>query len=240
MTRRDIIPINVHEEHKNHGSNLKDFILGWQDGLVNVLGVILGVAAATNDLKIVIIAGLAATFAESISMGAVAFTSSKAARDYYKKEKEREEREIELMPEKEREEVRRIYYNKGFRGKELENIVKKLTSNKEVWIETMMSEELRLFSEEYENPLKDGLIVGFSAVFGSLIPLFPFFFTNVKTGIILSLAISIISLFIAGVVKAKITIGNIFKEGFEMAAIGTLSALAGYGIGVLLGATYVG
>ena len=47
-------------------------------------------------------------------------------------------------------------------------------------------------------------------------------------------------LFIAGVVKAKITVGNLFREGFEMAAIGILSALAGYGIGVLLGATYFG
>lgn len=240
MSKGDLITINVHKEHKNHGSNLKDFILGWQDGLVNVLGVILGVAAATNDIKIVIIAGLAATCAESISMGAVAFTSSKAARDYYKKEREREEREIEEIPEDEREEIRCIYYNKGFRGKELESIVKKLTSDKKLWLETMMTEELRLFSKEYENPLKDGLIVGFSAVFGSLIPLFPFFFTNVKTGIILSLVISIISLFIAGVYKAKITIGNVFREGFEMAAIGILSALAGYGIGTLLGAVYVG
>ncbi len=237
LRKKEIIK---HEDHSKSGSNLKDFILGWQDGLVNVLGVILGVAAATNDIKIVIIAGLAATFAESISMGAVAFTSSKAARDYYRKEREREEKEIEEVPKIETAEVKEIYYNKGFRGKELENIVKKLTSNKKLWLETMMAEELRLFSDEYDNPLKDGMVVGFSALFGSLIPLFPFFFIDVKTSIIVSLFISIVSLFIAGAVKAKITVGNLFREGFEMAAIGTLSALAGYGIGALLGATYFG
>lgn len=64
--------------------NLKNVILGGQDGLVNVLGIILGVAISTNNYVIVLIAGLSATFAESISMGAVAYTSSKAARDYYK------------------------------------------------------------------------------------------------------------------------------------------------------------
>ena len=65
------------------GSLLHDLILGGQDGLVNVLGIVLGMAAATQELRFVIIAGLAATFAESISMAAVAYTSTKAESDYY-------------------------------------------------------------------------------------------------------------------------------------------------------------
>ncbi len=69
---------------KDKKINLKDIILGGQDGLVNVLGIILGVAIATQSTVMVLIAGLSATWAESISMGAVAYTSSKAARDYYK------------------------------------------------------------------------------------------------------------------------------------------------------------
>jgi hypothetical protein len=44
-------------------SRLSEIILGGQDGLVNVLGVILGVAAATNDPRIVMAAGMAAAFA---------------------------------------------------------------------------------------------------------------------------------------------------------------------------------
>jgi len=68
-------------------SHLRDIILGGQDGIVNVLGLVLGVASATNDPKIVIIAGLASTFAESISMGAVAYTSSEAEADFYKSQK---------------------------------------------------------------------------------------------------------------------------------------------------------
>lgn len=64
-------------------SKLHDIILGGQDGLVNVLGIVLGVAAATASTRIVLISGLAATFAESISMGAVAYTSTKAAKEYY-------------------------------------------------------------------------------------------------------------------------------------------------------------
>lgn len=67
----------------NLGIDLKDIILGGQDGLVNILGLVLGVAAATYTNKIVIISGLAGTFAESISMAAVAYTSTQAAKAYY-------------------------------------------------------------------------------------------------------------------------------------------------------------
>ncbi|MBI2676133.1 MAG: VIT1/CCC1 transporter family protein [Candidatus Aenigmarchaeota archaeon] len=63
--------------------NIKDFILGGQDGTVNVLGIVLGVATATLNPSIVIIAGLAATFAESISMGAVGYTTSKTENELY-------------------------------------------------------------------------------------------------------------------------------------------------------------
>ncbi|MBI4173230.1 MAG: VIT1/CCC1 transporter family protein [Candidatus Aenigmarchaeota archaeon] len=74
-----------HKLHKHNFAreNLKDFILGGQDGVVNVLGIVLGVAVATQDSRIVIIAGIAATFAESVSMGAVSYTSSRAQREVY-------------------------------------------------------------------------------------------------------------------------------------------------------------
>jgi VIT1/CCC1 family predicted Fe2+/Mn2+ transporter len=55
---------------------LRDLILGGQDGLVNVLGITLGLFAAGATTHIIIIAGLAAGFSESVSMGAVAYTSA--------------------------------------------------------------------------------------------------------------------------------------------------------------------
>src|SRR3989344_5510458 len=221
------------EMHNSSGSNLKDIILGGQDGLVNVLGVILGVAAATFDTRIVIVAGLAATFAESISMAAVAYTSTKAAKSYYLSQLKKEEDEIKDMPRLEKKEIYDIYYKKGFRGKLLNDIVKKITSNKKVWLETMMVEELGLLPQEYSKPEKSAFIVGLSAFIGSLIPLIPFFFLSVKSSILLSLLLSASALFITGKIKARLTIGNEFKSGLEMLIIGMLAALSGYLVGVL-------
>jgi len=92
--------LHYHTRHDPHrrASWLSNIILGGQDGLVNVLGVVLGVAAATNDTRIVLVAGLAATFAESVSMGAVAYTSTRADSDFYESEREREYRHIVGSP----------------------------------------------------------------------------------------------------------------------------------------------
>ncbi|MBI4450583.1 VIT1/CCC1 transporter family protein [Candidatus Woesearchaeota archaeon] len=214
---------------------LRDIILGGQDGLVNVLGVVLGVAGATGQTRIVIITGLVATFAESISMGAVAYTSSKAAKSYYEGELAQEKEEIRTIPAQERKEIRDIYRAKGFKGQLLNRIVNHITSRKKLWLDTMMQEELKLSPEDYKNPAKDAIIVGLASVVGSVIPLLAFFFMPVKTGVIASLVISALFLFAVGAGKAKVTIGSWWKSGIELMLIGMLAALAGYGLGAWLG-----
>ena len=222
------------EKRGNKASYLRDVILGGQDGVVNVLGITLGVAAATSDPRMVIIAGLAATFAESVSMAAVAYTSGKAESDYYYGQREKERLEIEELPEIEREEVRVMFMRKGFRGKELDAAVRTICSDKKRWLDTMMSEELGLSEPEKGRPLKDSAVVGFASVIGSLIPVTPFFFLPVALANPVSLAAAAATLFAAGAVKAKMTIGNWKREGVELAVIGGLAALTGYVVGVLL------
>ena len=92
----DIDAFEFHQkvDAHHHDSQLSDIILGGQDGLVNTLGVILGVAAATSDPRIVIAAGMAASFAESVSMAAVAYTSRQADHALYESERAREHRHI--------------------------------------------------------------------------------------------------------------------------------------------------
>lgn len=212
---------------------MKDMILGGQDGLVNVLGVILGLAAATSDIRIILAGGLAATFAESISMAAVAYTSTLAYVEYYESEKKNEERSIEENPAEEIQEIRDIYSKRGFKGKLLDQIVKKITSDKAHWVEVMMLEELRLSPADKKGALWSSLVVGLAAMIGSFVPLMPFFFFDVKTSVIWSLAVSSVVLFAVGAFKAKITVGSWLKSGIQMLIIGLVSALLGYYIGYL-------
>src|SRR2546429_2290680 len=110
-------------EKRAQPSLLSDFILGSQDGLVNVLGVILGVAVASRDITIILAGGLAATFAESISMGAVAYTSTLARRDPYPAEGEREKEGMRTLPDLERPEVPDILQPGGFHRAQLDQML---------------------------------------------------------------------------------------------------------------------
>jgi predicted membrane protein (TIGR00267 family) len=221
------------DPHKR-ASGLSDFILGAQDGLVNVLGVVLGIAAATNDARIVLVAGLATTFAESISMGAVAYTTTLADADLYQSEREREYRHIKEAPNLEIKEVRDIYASRGFKGEMLERIVETITANQDVWVAVMMAEEHKLAPVDRKTAFRAALVVGISAIIGSLIPLLPFAFLSVSASMWSSVLITALALFVIGAYKARVTVGKPIKSGLEMAVIGTVSAMAGYLVGIIL------
>jgi predicted membrane protein (TIGR00267 family) len=215
------------EKHKKENP-LRDVILGGQDGLVNALGIILGVMAASSDVKILIATVLAATIAESLSMGAVAYTSALSQRDFYESEKKKEMDEVEKFPEMEKEEVRQIYEQKGFSGKILEEIVTKITSDKKLWVDTMMAEELKISPINTKAVLKSSVIVTIATAIGHLIPLTPFFFATQGTSLTIAVIISAITLFAVGVYQAVSLVGSWWKSGIRMVIIGLAAALIGY------------
>src|SRR2546426_3045504 len=96
--------VPAHEQHSTNNS-LRDVILGGQDGLVNMLGIALGVVAAGGSSHVLVVTGIVAAITESISMGAVAYTSFGSDRDFYLAEKRREQSEVSSRPEDEREEI---------------------------------------------------------------------------------------------------------------------------------------
>ncbi len=205
-------------------------ILGGQDGLVNTFGVILGVAAASGNIKIVIAGGLAACFAESISMGAVAYTSQKASYDHYLSELEKQKEIIEKTPEETKKKVTDIYREKGFRGKELDRIVELITSNKQASVSIILSEDKNIAQIRRSDVFSNSAIVFAAAIVGSLIPLTPFFFFDLMNSIIASFIFSSIALFTVGYYKGKMTIGKPIRNGLELLIIGLIAAVLGYAI----------
>lgn len=220
------------EQHVAENS-LRDIILGGQDGLVNVLGIVLGVSAANGGNQIIIAASLAAAFAESVSMAAVAYTSALAEKDHYAKELEREMHEIETVPEIERAELKDIYARRGFSGQILDDIVAHITSDKDLWVKTMMVDELGLQPVDTKSILKRSSIVGLAALLASFVPIFPFIVFSGSSASILAVLVSAAILFFVGVYEAKTYVGVWWKKGVQMAVIGLGAALAGYLIGKL-------
>ena len=223
--------LQAHKKLHRVGSRLSDVILGGQDGIVNILGLVLGVAAASGSPKIIIAAALSTAFAESLSMAAVSYTSSQADRDYYKGQIEREKDHIQKFTEIEREEVRRIYRLKGFSGTQLDDIVHTITSDVNRWVDVMLAEELKISPIEEGGLLRTAGIVGIAAIIGSLIPVIPFFGLPVWIAIWASVTLAGASLFIVGAYKSTVTVGVWWKSGLQLLAIGLVTALIGYAIG---------
>jgi VIT1/CCC1 family predicted Fe2+/Mn2+ transporter len=215
------------------GRWLSDLILGAQDGLVNTLGVVLGVAAASDSARITFAAGLAAAIAEAVSMGAVAYTSSAAMGELYRSEREREYRHITRAPTVEREEIRALYAKKGFEGDLLERVVETICANPDVWVEVMMAEEHGLTPVSRRSSLRAAAVVGFASLAGAVLPVLPFVRLARTPASMVSLALGAAGLFALGAIEGRVTTRRPARSGVSLMLIGLVSASVGYVVGAL-------
>jgi vacuolar iron transporter family protein len=223
------------EEHKGAGSYVGDFIYGAIDGSVTTFAVVSGVAGASLPANIVIIMGVANLLADGFSMAVGNYLSTKSGNEFIQNERKREEWEVEHYPEGEVEEVREIFRKKGFNGNELERAVKVITSDKKVWVDTMMADELGLM-EERLSPVKKGAVTFLSFVLVGAIPLISYvlsYFWQAVSSVAyqVSLALTFIAFFLIGSTKIYVTGKNWLTSGLETLLIGGLAAGIAYAVG---------
>lgn len=211
-------------------------MFGFGDGVNTSLGIVAGVGGAVIAADVIILAALVGMFTGAKAMAVQNYLAVKSQREILESEIKREEFEIENVPDKEREEIEDIFKSKGFQGLELKKVVDKITSNKEVWLKTMLTEELGLNLDILGNPLKGALVMFGSFLLGGILPIIPYFLVKsalISSSVALGVAIgiSITSSFLIGAIKARMAKKNYIKGGIEMAGLGTGIALVGYGIG---------
>jgi len=224
--------------HKTEqGKYIGQAVYGASDGIVTTFAAISGVAGANLNPKIAIIVGLANLFADGISMAIGDYLSEKSEREYILAEKEREMWEVEHMPEAEKLEVMEIYKKKGLSGEKLNNLVDAITSDKEIWVQTMLHEELGLFEDD-TNPLKSAIVTFLSFAIAGFMPLIAYVFASqwaflLQNQFLISCIITGITLFFVGALRQIVT-GVKWYMGFEMLFVGGLSATVAYLIGWML------
>ena len=224
------------EPHIKESNYIRDLVFGFGDGVNTSLGIVAGVGGAIIGPDVVILAALIGMFTGAKAMAVQNYLAVKSQREILQSEIKREEYEMQTIPEKEKEEIEEIYQAKGFEGEELKKIVNKITSNKDVWLKTMLTEELGLNLEIVGNPLRGALVMFSSFLLVGILPIIPYF--AVKAGlissiaaIVVAIAISVTSSFIIGALKGRLAKKSWIMGGIEMAGLGTGIALVGYGIG---------
>jgi VIT1/CCC1 family predicted Fe2+/Mn2+ transporter len=221
-----------HHEDASRGAVLRNFVFGTSDGLVTVLAFVAGVSATLASRRLVLLAGLAEMFAGAVSMGLGAFLGTRAEKDWYERERQREEMEVSKVPHLEREELRDIYRKKGLTGETLEAVVEALSANEKRWVDVMMAEELGLAPVE-ASPTLAGIVVGMSYIVAAAIPLAPYLLWSGLPALTVSVALTAGALLGVGIGKAWLTQRPQLRSGLETMLAGLVGTAVCYGIGQL-------
>jgi VIT1/CCC1 family predicted Fe2+/Mn2+ transporter len=230
--------ISARLSQKRSPSYLHDFIYGAIDGAVTTFAVVAGVEGANLDETVVIILGGANLIADGFSMAVSNFLGSRAARQQRARARREEERQIRLFPEGEREEVRQIFAAKGFEGESLDRVVDVITSDAELWADTMMSEELGFGAAEPDEYRAAAATFTAFMVIGFL-PLAVFALDlatpgSIENAFAWSAVMTGIAFLVVGAMKARFVDQTWWRGGFETLAVGGLAATLAYLAGALL------
>ncbi len=220
-----------------------EFVYGGIDGAITTFAVVAGAAGANLSLSVIIILGVANLIADGFSMSVGNYFSTKAEQDNYEKHKAIEYWEIEHLREKEIEEIREIYAKKGFKGDLLEQVVATIISNKDVWVDTMMKEELEMVKDE-KTPISTATVTFIAFAVIGLIPLLSYLiawiFNLDKTHLFLySCILTGIGLAIVGYFKSIVTEKNKFISIAETLVLGGIAAALSYVVGAVLEKMFV-
>lgn len=224
-------------EEAREQSYLRDAVLGGIDGAVTTFAVVAGSIGASLPGGVVVVLGVSNLLADGLSMGVGNFLGVRSENQRREELRREEYREIVVMPEGEREEIRQIYAAKGFQGDLLEQVVDVITADPDRWVDTMLVEE---HGVELQGP--DAFRAGLSTLLAFLvvgfIPILPFVAQALGVGGFDSFGISIaltgVAFFAVGAFKGLLVARKWWVDGVETLALGGAAALVAFGVGWLL------
>ncbi|RLV95943.1 Protein CCC1 [Spathaspora sp. JA1] len=209
---------------------MSDMIIGLSDGLTVPFALTAGLSSL-GDSRLVITGGMAELIAGAISMGLGGFLAAKSESEYYNSQVKKEKLEFFRKPELINQDAAEIMFELGASESTIISFLKDLDAHPKNLIDFVIR-----FGKGLEEPAEgreftSALTIGLAYFFGGFVPLVPYFFTTyVQTGLLISVIVMLITLFIFGYIKTAISLGDecgtrkkVF-EGFQMVAIGSIAA----------------
>jgi VIT1/CCC1 family predicted Fe2+/Mn2+ transporter len=214
-------------------------VFGIQDGLIGVGSIAIGAAGFEHNVIAVLVAGLIATIGQGFSMGIGEYISTRVRMQVINNEMKKERTEIEKYPDMEKEELVQFYLDKGLNEDDAKKIAEKIWQDKEKVLQEMMANELKIFPEDFESPVRLGLIMSMYLVIGGLLPLLPFIvgeFLHINFYVFLasSIVIALTSLGIFGAMGSKFTGLSKWRGAVEQIVTGSLALIGSYAGGMVL------
>lgn len=213
---------------------MSDIIIGLSDGLTVPFALTAGLSSLGSS-KLVITGGMAELVSGAISMGLGGYLAAKSELDYYKSEVKKEKLEFFKKPELINQDAAEIMLELGASEQTIASFLRDLDLQPKNLIDFVIR-----FGKGLEEPaegreITSALTIGTGYFLGGFVPLIPYFFCDVvKTGLIVSVIVMMVTLFIFGYVKTIVSLGDDcgtqrkVLEGLQMVVIGSVAAGAAW------------
>jgi VIT1/CCC1 family predicted Fe2+/Mn2+ transporter len=219
---------------------LRAVIFGVSDGLVSNLSLVMGVAGASGQDDVILLAGIAGLLAGACSMAAGEYISMQSQRELFQRQIALERAEVEAMPREEQAELAAIYAGKGVPRDEAERLAARMFEDPDVALDTLVREELGLDPDELGSPwgAAIGSFLAFAA--GAIVPVLPYLFATGTAAFAVSLGLSLGALFGVGAAVSLLTGRSLLFSGLRQTGIGAAAAGVTFIVGRVIGVGVAG
>ena len=224
-----------------HGSSLggrlnrlRAGVLGANDGIVSIAGLVVGVAGATDARSPILTAGIAGLLAGAVSMALGEYVSVSSQRDTERALILKERRELDEAPESELRELTEIYAAKGLSVATAERVAQELTAHDAV--RAHLEAELRLDPDELTNPWHAAAASAVAFVLGALLPLAAVLLPPAGARVPVTFVVVLIALGLTGAVSARLGGSPARVAVTRIVLGGGLGMAVTYAVGALVGA----
>ena len=215
---------------------LRAAVLGANDGLISTASLMVGVAAADSSRSAIMVAGVAGLTAGALSMAAGEYVSVSAQRDTERADLELERRELEANPEAEREELARLYRERGLSDPLAEQVADELSRLDRLKVHAR--EELGFDSDALASPGQAAVVSALSFVIGAIVPILIMAIVPAGMRVPLTMAVTLVGLVALGSVGAKLGGAPQRRAALRVLVGGALALFISLGIGRLTGSAF--
>ena len=214
-------------------ASIREVVFGAQDGLVSTFAVVAGLAAAGVGPLVVLLGGAVSAMAGVLSMSIGTFLSSRAQRQLYERELDRERREIREHQGEEIAELIAALAARGMARADAAEVARRIARHPDILLSALSIFELGLAPQRLGAPVRDALVMAVAFGAASVVPLLPFVVTQGLAALGVSAALTLVALFCVGVLKAHVAGVSALRSGFEVAVLAAASGLISFGLGRL-------
>jgi VIT1/CCC1 family predicted Fe2+/Mn2+ transporter len=212
---------------------LRAAVLGANDGIVSVAGIVIGVAGATTSRGPIFTAGLAGLVAGAVSMALGEYVSVSSQRDSELAQLAQEKRELAETPEAELTELTALYEAKGLSAATARTVAEELTARDP--LAAHLDAELHIDPNDLARPFQAAAASALSFTSGALLPLLAILLPPATLRVPVTFVAVLIALGLAGALSARIGGSDIRRAVLRVVIGGALGLAFTYGVGHLFG-----